>query len=309
MRIAVCITTYRRPEGLVRLLESVAAMDLPEDAAGPIRVVVVDNDADGSGEAAAAGFESPEWMRLEYQIEASRGISQARNAALRAALGEDLHACDAVVFVDDDELVEGQWLTELVRVRREFGADVVAGPVLPRFEREAPEWGVRGGFFGRVRHETGTQLKRAATGNVLIDAAVLREADAWFDERLGLVGGEDELFFRGLAASGKKIVWADEAVAHEYVGPDRVSVEWVLRRARRLGATSAYVDRVLSEQGASIARAHLLIGAYRMCKGLLVYLLGMVTLRKHVRVAGLRHISYGMGHIDGALGKLPEVYR
>ena len=40
--VSVCIATYRRPEGLRRLLESLEAQALPEDFS--VEIVVVDND-------------------------------------------------------------------------------------------------------------------------------------------------------------------------------------------------------------------------------------------------------------------------
>src|ERR687897_937122 len=48
-RVAVCACTYLRPAGLERLLAGLAAIEVPGGVA--VEVVIVDNDAAGSGRA------------------------------------------------------------------------------------------------------------------------------------------------------------------------------------------------------------------------------------------------------------------
>ena len=83
MTVAICVATYARCEGLRQLLESLAALQLDEPAPA-LRVVVVDNDAAASARAAVEGLKGFPWP-CEYVVEPQRGISAARNAAVRAA--------------------------------------------------------------------------------------------------------------------------------------------------------------------------------------------------------------------------------
>ena len=79
IRVAVCICTYRRPEGLRALLAGLAARRF----AGPppdVRLVVVDNAGDGETQAIVAELAPDLAVRCEH--EAKRGISHARNRAL-----------------------------------------------------------------------------------------------------------------------------------------------------------------------------------------------------------------------------------
>ena len=62
--VAIAVLTYRRPAGLGQLLEGLAALDVPADVA--LRVVVVDNDPDGSGRAVAEGWAAPLCLHLSY---------------------------------------------------------------------------------------------------------------------------------------------------------------------------------------------------------------------------------------------------
>src|SRR5215213_469175 len=95
--VAVCACTYLRPRGLARLLEGLAAIEVPDGVA--VEAVIVDNDAAGSGravvEAARATFPFP----LRYVGEPVPGIVAARNAAARAASAS---GPVAVAFLDDD---------------------------------------------------------------------------------------------------------------------------------------------------------------------------------------------------------------
>ena len=46
--VAIAVITFRRPELLKDLLDSLQAQELPADSDFAVRIVVVDNDAEGS---------------------------------------------------------------------------------------------------------------------------------------------------------------------------------------------------------------------------------------------------------------------
>jgi glycosyltransferase involved in cell wall biosynthesis len=89
-------------------------------------LVVVDQNA--ALEASVAG-----WLPVEARLlrSASQGISSSRNAGVRAA------GSDVVAFVDDDAVVEADWLFRLMRTF-ERSADVVGagGAVVPNWESD-----------------------------------------------------------------------------------------------------------------------------------------------------------------------------
>lgn len=300
-RVAVCIATYRRPEGLACLLDSILALRYREKAP-ELSIVVVDNDPSGSAgpvcEAPRGRFDAA-GIRLISAAEPEPGISQARNRAIATAL-ERIDDLAFIVFVDDDERVHEAWLDELLRVQRAYEADVVAGPVLSEFDEGAPAWAERSGVYARRRHATGTALAQAATGNVLIRADVLRAMDRHFDERLGLVGGEDKHFFLRMSSDGYRIVWADEAIATERVPPERMTFGWVMRRALRLGGATVYVNREVGGFWKSAPHA-IAVGAYRILKGLVTLPFAAIA-GPHRTVVALRHLTYGLGLWAGLLG-------
>src|SRR5262245_34913187 len=210
LRVAVCVATHERPEGLWGLLHALDAQELP--AGVQMRAVVVDNDADASARDVCREAAGRVSYPLHYAIEKRRGIPQARNRALAEGLRDDF-----VAFLDDDELPEPGWLAALLRAQREHAADAVAGPCRPRFAEPPPDWVVAGGFFERPHFASGERLEVAFTHNVLVRSAALAGLGALFDERLALCGGEDVELFRRFVRQGHRIVWADDAVVYDVV--------------------------------------------------------------------------------------------
>ena len=302
MKVDIAIASYRRPKGLHRLLGSFQRLRFP-GTPPDLRVVVVDNDAAGSARAVCEDARSWLEIPLVYLVEKRRGSPQARTAAVAPASGR----ADAIAFIDDDEVPSPQWLAELLRVQAETGADAVAGPCEPLFEDPVPRWIERGRFFDRPRHATGARIDYAFTHNVLVRTRALAALDSLFDERMALSGGSDGELFRRLAASGRAIVWADEALVFEWVPRSRANARWILERAFRVGTSSAFVDRNHRARPLSPARllAH---GGWCLAKG--ATLLPMGALRGRAgALRALRLAAFGAGRIGALAGVHREEYR
>ncbi len=238
--ISICICTFRRPVLLGQLLAALS--EQPCDGLR-VEVVVVDNDP-----AASAAPVLREWQArfpwpLHARHESTPNIAQARNAAVHTAQGQ------WVLFIDDDEMPDADWLRQLMATQRRFDADAVFAPVLPRYLADTPDWIRRGDFFQRRRFATGTVIgsSDARTGNVLIRRSKLMALAGPFDVAFGRTGAEDTMLFRDMQAQGARLIWCDEATVSEEVPAQRATLNWLLRRSYRLGQTY-----VLSE----IARLH-----------------------------------------------------
>ena len=229
--VSICICTFRRPAGLLRLLRSLARLD---PASPRHEIIVVDNDAGRSGEAAVRQART-EGLAVQYLVEPVRGIARARNRSVEPARGE------FVAFIDDDEEADPLWLAQLHAEVARHGADGGVGPVLPRFHDRAPRWLVEGGFFDRPRPPTGTvlTLRGMRTGNALVRRRYLTALRGPFDERYAFSGGEDTDLFVRLCALGCRIIAVDTAIVHEHLAPNRTTVSWLLRRRFLIGMGSA----------------------------------------------------------------------
>lgn len=238
--VALCIPTFKRPNGLRRLLASVQAIEFN----GDLRVVVVDNDAENQeGVAVCADCEKNGYRWPIICVPEHRsGHSYACNTAF--ALGLKTANVEFVVMVDDDEFVEPQWLTELIKVQRRTNADIVGGPVLPFAKETMPVWATRGKFFDRPRHNDGIVRMINGSGNILILAPILNQyLPEVFPKIFAKSGGGDADFFKELKRDGKVFAWADKAVVHEVLPESRINKNWLRQRAYRIGNTNVAIQR------------------------------------------------------------------
>lgn len=220
--VIVCIPTYKRPRMLARLLDALEALHTDTD----LRVLVADNDADDH-----AGFDLVQ-ARKDYRwpltavIAHKRGIAQARNRLIEAALQTDARF---IAMIDDDEWPSPGWIDAFLTTARDTGADMLQGSIL---------FGGDGVTSGPddIRRPTGPIAMLQGAGNLLIRRSVLETlAPPWFDPAFGLTGGEDREFFVRLARAGTRFAWSDEAIAHGDVPESRASLTWLLNRAYSTG--------------------------------------------------------------------------
>jgi succinoglycan biosynthesis protein ExoM len=308
MRVAVCVITYRRPEGLRRLMNGLNQLVLDKSALPDLEIVVVDNDPAGSAQAFCEGAKLNLRWSIKYFVEPRRGIPYARNTAIACA-GPDV---DFVAFVDDDEVPQPSWLDELLYVQRSYDADVVYGAVLPHFEDDVPDWVVKGQFFEhpmvRARYPTGHPLELAETNNVLVRSEVFREMGDLFDERLALTGGSDIHFFKRVFRAGYRIVWAADATVYDWVPRSRSNARWILQRAYRVGNMASRELEMGLEPTVSGRLMPVVKGVGRIVQGLLLIPMSLV-LGRHVFVWALHWVCYGVGRLTGIIGLRYEEYR
>ena len=244
--IAVCICTFRRPEGLQRLLEELDAQIFPTVSTPTVTVIVADNSPERSA-AEACETRMGKWP-LVYLHEPRPGISHARNTAL-AAVPEQ---ADYVAMIDDDEVPDPDWLDQLLYTAGRSGADVIVGRTSPVFPARTPEWIAATGFFPKPQEQDSLQEldpdPPAATCNVLVRAALLGKSGLNFDPSLALSGGEDKLLFQSLKLGGYRFVWAATAQVHEDIPVERANLSYMLREAYRRGCVKFRIKRQLKSR-------------------------------------------------------------
>ncbi len=291
-QITICALTYRRPDGLKRLLRGLASQQFTGEPP-TVKVLIVDNNPDASAKQLCERWKDRLDLSLSYVHEPRRGIPQARNTALEAAEPDT----DWIAFIDDDEVPTPQWLDRLLWGQRTYNADVVAGAVVPHFPAPSPEWVRRGGFFDLARHPTGTRLRDAYTNNVMFRAELAKALDLRFDEAYGV--GEDTHFFRRIDQAGYKIIWVDEALVLEWIDPNRINDRWLIERRYLHGLTEALIARDLSTNAGSMPGV-LLAAARRGVVGGTMLALGRLV-PHHVTLSAKRRIAYAIGLLEGLL--------
>ncbi|MEL7012490.1 MAG: glycosyltransferase family 2 protein [Pseudomonadota bacterium] len=242
MNIDLCICTFRRAH-IAETLRSVARAEIPDGAA--LTVIVIDNDDTPTAQARVVRVARETGLSIVYRHVAGANISIARNGGLEAATG------DWIAFLDDDEIVEPDWLTALIACAKSTGADAVFGPARAIYGPEAPQWMIDGDFHSQTVAPRGDVVETGHTCN-----ALLRWGDApWRHERFALdrgrSGGEDTEFFFRLRTLGARYAIADGAVVHEDVPAARQDLNWLLKRRFRIGQSYSVVE------GSSGARVRL----------------------------------------------------
>ncbi|WP_072313824.1 glycosyltransferase family 2 protein [Agrococcus sp. Marseille-P2731] len=302
LRIAVGIPTFRRPDRLAALLAAMPAR--AAEVAGELEVVVIVVDNDPSGSARDVVRSAP--MAVRYGVEPTPGIAAVRNRLL-----DEAGDCDAIAFIDDDEVPLPGWLSELVTTWRRTGAAAVMGRVISIFGEQADPWVLATGVFRRRSRPTGLELQAAACGNLLVDLAQARAAGVRFDATLGLAGGEDTLFSKQLIAAGGRIVWCDESHAQDAVPAERVTRSWAMRRAYNGGNSAVHVEVRLqrgSPRRAAVRARRLLGGASRAGAGWVRHGWGRLSGDLVADARGLRTAYRGLGMMTAAWGHVHREY-
>ena len=230
-RITIGICTYRRAQ-LAYTLASIAQVNLPLDTT--LCIVVADNDDEPSAQVTVATAASEHGLDITYLHVPARNISLARNACLDAASGEYF------AFIDDDELADPAWLTELLTTQRATSAEIVLGPVQALYLPTAPRWLRAGNFHSTYPVATkGGAISTGYCGNVLMKLGTPALKELHFRLDCGVTGGEDTDFFHRAHAAGAAIAYAKKAFVYEPVAPWRATLHWLLQRHYRYGQTHA----------------------------------------------------------------------
>ena len=132
-RVLIGICTFRRPE-LAATLASLAALT---PCGLPVAVAIADNDAQPSARDLVEGIAADHPLEISYLHAPQANISIARNALLDHARATGARL---LVYLDDDETVEPDWLMHLVAAWRDADAGAVLGPVRAHYRPDAPGW-------------------------------------------------------------------------------------------------------------------------------------------------------------------------
>ncbi len=224
--IAIALCTRRRKKMLQRCLESLIAVEPPENT--KLSITVVENDDAPAAEDVIKQIAKTTSIPIYYKVESRAGISFARNCAVEHALTINP---DFIAFVDDDETVRRDWLIRLVDVLAEFQADVVTGPVHKIFEEPPPRWrSSQPADRRKNRRVKGELLRRAGTNNVLFSVHLVSRQGFGLRFETRLKSGADTDFFSEAYAQGAKIVWATDACVDELVVAQRTQISRVFHR-------------------------------------------------------------------------------
>ena len=228
LSIAVAICTFNRNEPLRNLLDAVLANSMQLGTRAKVGVVVVDDSSDGNARQVIERYEGKFELCLIYICSGKQNISIARNLAIEAAS----KVAEWTVMVDDDCEPVIDWLDALLETQAETGADAVTGPMIRRVPQGSPRWLEVQPFLelGLEQIPDGKRLTSASTFNSLISSHWLQQnPEIRFEPSLGVIGGEDMVFYRRACAHGLKIHFSRRALVYEHQPHERATFSYQLR--------------------------------------------------------------------------------
>jgi glycosyltransferase involved in cell wall biosynthesis len=259
-RCSVVVCTRERPNDLRRCLDSLAIQDHPNFA-----VWVIDNaPTNGSTRQVAESLGTD--LDIHYVVEPRPGLSRARNAGLRAELEGDV-----VAWLDDDEIADPLWLSELARAFDKRPEIVAAsGAVVPaELNTSAQVWFEQFGGHSKGRGFTADEFSPhtwseqhplyplppfGVGANMAFRTKALRQLGG-FDEALGAgtpaQGSEDTKMFTDLLREGDTVAYRPSAVTRHF---HRRDLEGLRRQMRGYGSglTAFYAASVLARPSTTV---------------------------------------------------------
>ena len=291
--VAVCICTYRRTDALRRLLERL--VDDAEQVGDRARVgvVVIDDDPDRSATATVEAFADRFEQGVRLGASGTGNIARARNLAL----DRGREVADWIACIDDDCLPDPGWMGHLVDAQRDRSADCVSGACVDEAPPGAPPWLTDEPFLEGPRDlPDGAPIEVGHIKNTLVRSSLVGPGGVRFREALGVVGGEDTIFFRDMHAQDVAHVFAARAVVREQVPLERTSLRYQLRRRFWYGNTEAVVTLLAGRS----SRVRVALGGIRRSLGALRHL--VPSARGWWWRYGIAEVLRGVGRVLGAAG-------
>ena len=303
VELAITVPTFRRPDHLLKTLRSIEAQNSTQNWV----CIVMENDPEnGDGARAAERFFRRSRLRGIVVSAHRRGNCSAYNAGWYTAL-EQFTALRWILVIDDDEVATPGWIDKMTNAAEEFGADIVGGPQIPRFERSGdPKWS-RHPVFQPAHAESGPVPIIYSTGNVLISADVLRVMGyPYLDEKFNFLGGGDSDFYARCRRKGFTFGWERRAPVIETIPERRVERSWLNARGLRNGAISTLIEKRAASGMGDRVRIIFKSLALLAASPLRSFALFVKT---GSPIIGLYHINVALGRLLVEFGFANEQYR
>ncbi|MFV2038900.1 MAG: glycosyltransferase family 2 protein [Acidimicrobiales bacterium] len=295
--IAVYVCTHERNDELRRLLTSLAAAAEQARDRASVALVIVDDNPDGRAKLVADEVAETFELGVTYRHSGARNISIARNMGLDSAAP----LADWVGMVDDDVILRPDWFTEHLDLQERTGAGATTGPLLLTFP-EGPSWLTDEPFAEIGLHDAPEDAKvlECQTGNSMVRSSFLvQNPGIRFEEDLGVVGGEDMVFYHAAIEAGLEAHYSRRVAVEEPEPAARSTLRYQLSRARWMGNTEFVTD---SRNGRASRGVLAVRGVKRLPKGLLRPLQRLTRGQPPQIRYAMAIMSEGVGVLLGVLG-------
>jgi glycosyltransferase involved in cell wall biosynthesis len=243
--LSVVICSYNRAASLAETLASVNACELPPGHS--VELVMIDNNSTDETARVCEDFTLVARMPFRRVLETRQGLSFARNRGSQEAVG------DAIIFTDDDVLVNDKWLVTYAEEFGENRVDCVYGRVHPDWRGYRPAWfsdQLRPAYalldYGDARLLVADAAHEFHGANFAVRKNVLLELGG-FDVRLGrtkgkLFIGEETRVYRDLLGRGATIVYNPSIEVQHVIEEGRKEKAYLLKYYRDTAESLVYMS-------------------------------------------------------------------
>lgn len=248
MKISVAICTWNRESLLQKTLSNLCDILLHSNLSWEL--IIVNNNSTDNTEEVIKRYKNS--LPIKYAFEPKPGLSNARNKAVEKADG------DYIVWIDDDVLVESNWLSSYIEAfSRHPEAVVFGGPISPWFEGNPPKWLLDGWQYIQSSYairdlgqkefsfnSTNTSLFPYGA-NFAIKTNVQKQYS--YNPELGLkagkiIVGEETVMIQNILDSGNTGWWVPDAKVKHWLPSDRQTLIYLRRYYVGTGQTEAIKD-------------------------------------------------------------------
>lgn len=296
LRTSVIIPTRNRRESLRRLLASLKNSQAIEDLC---KEVIVVNNASTDDSEQFLDIAASEWPLIRVFSEPRPGKNYALNKGLKQASGE------IICLMDDDIILDANWLLSLERNYRETDFDALQPRVLPGVDPKGDTADEKRLYYYNIPViDYGERLRdvRGLTGAIMSVRKGVFDRVGGFDERLPASGyhGDTEISNR-IRAAGYRIGYTPDVVAYHELNPERYGTGYARISQYRKGLSRSLYgnDSLLSDVLPNLIANVIRYGVYRAGRR------RDKTYKTEKRI--MKYWGYVVGRMQRKLGKDPWV--
>lgn len=301
MKFSFITCTYNRGHYLERTLDSVCNQMF--DYAAYEIIIVDNNSSDNTPDICENARLKYADRSIRYFREINQGLSFALNRGIKEAQGEYL------IFVDDDETIEPEYLTRLdLHTKTLPEVKLFGSPVIPVYEIKEPKWMSRftqrliGGYFnqGQSVKELDTN-NYPGTGHTIIKKELYKKY-GYYNTDLGrkgtsLMGAEDKDMFNRLKNNQVACYYLPDIPIYHHIPAYKMTDDFFHKLTYSIGKSERVRTKSISEKefrNRLFTESIKWVGSFILCAGYIVML---------KPTKGTRLIRFRWNVSKGLLGK------
>lgn len=251
IELSVIIPTRNRAKNLFNTLLSIEKQSLDQVL---FEVIVCDNNSTDNTETVSNYFAN-RFLNFRYVKNFKPGLHVGRNKGFQEAKG------DVLVYADDDIEAFPDWLQTINEVFRDDEVMLVGGKNLPKWETSPPKWALKMWSPRKDGHrilesysiiDLGNEIKEIdpylvfgcnfSIRKAIIDKTKGFHPDGMPHEIIEYRGDGESAISRYIKSNKLKTIYHPKASVYHLVSTDRLTIDYLRRRAFNQGVSDSYAS-------------------------------------------------------------------